>query len=90
MSRVVRWKVNDLGQIKANLESLGDKLEIQNMCGITFEDKQNPGVFFTDGNPAVGEITAVLGEGLPPITIAVCEKCLTAVSEGVNNKMSLG
>ena len=80
--------MNDLSQIKSNIEAMGGQVEVQNFCGISWTDPENPGVVFTDGNTAVGEITAVTEFG--PVVIPVCEQCLQLVSEGINNKFSIG
>ena len=58
---------------------MGNKLEIQEMCGITFTDPENSDIIFTDGNPAVGSITVPTDFG--PVEIPVCEKCVQAISE---------
>jgi hypothetical protein len=78
--------VNDLSQIKNSIEATGNNVEIQQMCGITWTDGQNSDMHFTDGNPAVGEITASTEFG--PIVIPVCQKCLDLIS--VEHKLSLG
>lgn len=80
--------MNDLNQIAANLESLGQSVEIQQFCGITWSDPDNPEILFTDGNPAVGELTANLGDGTI-VPIPVCEDCLGLVSRNVNNGFSI-
>lgn len=78
MSRVVRLNLNDLSQIKANIESLGHSVEVRQMCGISWTDEENPDIVFTDGNEAVGEIVADTPFG--PVPIPVCERCLELVS----------
>lgn len=79
--------MNDLSQIKNKIESLGGNVEIQQMCSITWTDPENPDVQFTDGNPAIGELTADLGDGTL-VHIPVCESCLKLVSQGINNGFS--
>lgn len=69
--------MTDLSRIKAGLEGTG--IEIQQMCGLTWTDPDNPEVHFTDGNPAVGELTVPLENGIV-VPIPVCESCLALVS----------
>lgn len=71
--------MNDLHQIKATIEAQGHSVEIQQMCGLTWTDPENPDVQFTDGNPAVGELTAHLEGGIV-VPIPVCKRCLELVS----------
>lgn len=77
--------MNDLNQIAANIGALGG-VEIQQFCGITWSDPENPSIAFTDGNIAVGELTADLGDGTL-VPIPVCESCLALVS--TEHKVSL-
>lgn len=80
--------MNNLSRIASNLESMGKSVEIQQMCSITWADPDNPDIHFTDGNPAVGELTADLGDGTI-VAIPVCESCLKLVSPRVQS-FSLG
>jgi hypothetical protein len=66
---------------------MGNAVEIQQFCGISWSDPDNPEIVFTDGNPAVGELTADLGDGTL-VTIPVCKRCLDLVS--TEHKLSLG
>jgi len=75
MSRVARWKVTNL----SNIANLGEGAQIQQMCSITWTDPDNPEILFTDGKPAVGELTADLGDGTV-VPIPVCADCLRLVS----------
>lgn len=72
--------MNDFSQIKTNIEGLGG-IETREFCGITWESPEDPNVFFTDGNAAVGELTAQLEDGTL-VPIPVCEECLAKVSAG--------
>lgn len=58
---------------------MGNNVQIQQMCGLTWTDPDNPEIHFTDGNPAVGELTAQLEDGMV-VPIPVCESCLALVS----------
>lgn len=80
--------MNDLSKIVSNMESLGQSVEIQQFCGITWTDPENPEVSFTDGNPAVGELTGEFEDDIV-VHIPVCESCLELVSQGVNRNISL-
>lgn len=71
--------MTDLSQIKANLESVGKSVEVREMCGLSWSDPDNPEIVFTDGNEAVGELTADLGNGMI-VPIPVCQRCLDLVS----------
>ena len=71
--------MTNLSQIKAGIEAMGTNVEIQQFCGITWTDKDNPEILFTDGNPAVGELTAQLEDGIV-VPIPVCESCLAQIS----------
>jgi hypothetical protein len=75
---------NDLSAVKANIEALGAAVQVQEFCGITWTDPENSKVQFTDGNPAVGELTADLGDGTL-VRIPVCESCLKLVSPRVES-----
>ena len=80
--------MNDLSQIKSNIEAMGQGVEIQQFCGITWRSEEDPNVITTDGNIAVGELTADLGDVMV-VTIPVCEDCLRLVSPA-NESYSLG
>lgn len=71
--------MNNLGQIKSSIEAMGHNVEIQQMCGLTWTDPDNPEIHFTDGNIAVGELTAHLEDGIV-VPIPVCQRCLDLVS----------
>lgn len=75
--------MNDVNQIAANLEAMGHNVEIQQMCGLTWTDPDNPEIQFTDGNAAVGELTAHIEGGIV-VPIPVCQSCLDLVSEDFN------
>lgn len=70
--------MNDLNQIKNSIEGFPG-IEVQEFCGVTWISDEDPNVVFTDGNPAVGELTADLGDGTL-VPIPVCERCLSLVS----------
>lgn len=76
--------MNDLSKIAANIQNMGGNVEIQQMCSITWTDPENPEVKFTDGNPAVGELTGDFGDGTI-VHIPVCESCLKLVSPRVES-----
>lgn len=72
--------MNNPQEIAANIEAMGlGGVTIQQFCGITWTDPENPEVAFTDGNIAVGELTAQLEDGMV-VPIPVCESCLELVS----------
>lgn len=79
--------MNDLSQVKYNLENLPG-IEIQQFCGISWQSEKDPNLTYTDGNPAVGELTADLGDGTL-VPIPVCESCLELVSRNVTNNFSI-
>jgi hypothetical protein len=78
--------LNDLNKIAANIEAMGNGLEVRRFCGLTHSDES--GNLTTDGHEAVGEITASFGDGLPPVAIPVCAECLEKIS--IEHHLSIG